>query len=238
MRQTRVASRLTRRSHGFAVVSASDHHVGTLFACHLQSGRILIEQEERRVIEVGLLGSIVVQVDDNRVELAGVLEKALLARLSVNPGSTVSQSRLIDDLWGESPPTNAVGSLQTLVYRLRKALGPAGSAISRADNGYRLDTPAERVDAAKFEPAGGARPPGALTAQPNRRTLLTEALGLWRGPAFEGLDSVPFVAARRAGLEAARMSALGGADRGRPQCRRRWRARGRTRRPGDGTSFQ
>jgi DNA-binding SARP family transcriptional activator len=54
------------------------------------------------VIEVGLLGSIVVQVEDNRVELAGVLEKALLARLSLSPGSDVSQSRLIDDLWGET----------------------------------------------------------------------------------------------------------------------------------------
>ncbi len=160
------------------------------------------------MIEVGLLGSIVVQVDDNRVELTGVLERALLARLSVNPGSTVSQSRLIDDLWGESPPTNAVGSLQTLVYRLRKALGPAGSAVSRADNGYRLDTPAERVDAAKFDGLVARARAGPMTAQSNHRALLTEALGLWRGPAFEGLDSVPFVAARRAGLEAARMSAL------------------------------
>lgn len=147
------------------------------------------------MIEVGLLGTIVVQVDDNRVDLAGVLEKALLARLSIHPGSTVSQSRLIDDLWGEAPPTNAVGSLQTLVYRLRKALGPAGSAISRADNGYRLDTPPERVDAAKFDLLVERARRVPMTAQAISRTLLTEALSLWH--AFEGLDNVPFVAARR-----------------------------------------
>ncbi len=162
------------------------------------------------MIEVGLLGSIVVQVDDNRVDLTGVLEKALLARLSISPGSTVSQSRLIDDLWGETPPSNAVGSLQTLVYRLRKALGPAGSAITRADNGYRLDTPAERVDAAKFDLLVERARRDSQTMPSIGRGLLTEALGLWRGPAFEGLDSVPFVTARRAGLEAARMAALEG----------------------------
>jgi predicted ATPase/DNA-binding SARP family transcriptional activator/class 3 adenylate cyclase len=162
------------------------------------------------VIEVGLLGSIMVRVDGNRVDLSGVLEKALLARLSINPGSAVSQSRLIDDLWGESPPNNAVGSLQTLVYRLRKALGPAGSAISRVDNGYKLDALAEQVDAAKFDLLVERAHRTPVTAKSNGRTLLTDALSLWRGPAFEGLDGVPFVAARRAGLEAARMSALEG----------------------------
>ena len=162
------------------------------------------------MIEVGLLGSIVVQVDDERVELTGVLEKALLARLSIHPGTTVSQERLIDDLWGEAPPNNAVGSVQTLVYRLRKALGPAGSAISRADNGYRLETPPERVDAAKFDLLVERARREPKTTQSIGRELLTEALGLWRGTAFEGLDSVPFVAARRAGLEAARMAALEG----------------------------
>ncbi len=162
------------------------------------------------MIEVGLLGSIVVQVDDERVDLTGVLEKALLARLSIHPGTTVSQERLIDDLWGEAPPNNAVGSLQTLVYRLRKALGPAGSAISRADNGYRLETPPERVDAAKFDLLVERARREPKTTQSIGRELLTEALGLWRGTAFEGLDSVPFVAARRVGLEAARMAALEG----------------------------
>ena len=77
-------------------------HLGVHVLRHLELRRIVTEQEGWRMIEVGLLGSIVVQVDDNRVDLAGVLEKALLARLSINPGSTVSQSRLIDDLWGES----------------------------------------------------------------------------------------------------------------------------------------
>ena len=113
------------------------------------------------MIEVGLLGSVVVKVDGAPVELSGILEKALLARLSLSPGQDVSQSRLIDDLWGEDPPGNAVGSLHTLVYRLRKALGPAASSICRTDHGYKLDAPSHCVDATRFSHARRPRPPGA-----------------------------------------------------------------------------
>jgi predicted ATPase/DNA-binding SARP family transcriptional activator len=174
----------------------------------MPAGRFHNEQEERRVIEVGLLGSIVVNVDGTPVELSGILEKALLARLSLAPGQDVSQGRLIDDLWGENPPGNAIGSLHTLVYRLRKALGPAASVIGRTDHGYKLDAPLHSVDAMRF---------GLLTdrsrlvqgsEEPSRSTLLREALGLWRGPALAGLDSVPFVLPRRTALEAARLCAL------------------------------
>ena len=40
------------------------------------------QREEWRVIEVGLLGSVIVKLDGAPVELSGILEKALLARLS------------------------------------------------------------------------------------------------------------------------------------------------------------
>ena len=52
----------------------------------MRTERIPNEQEERRVIEVGLLGSILVNVDGTPVELSGILEKALLARLSLSRG--------------------------------------------------------------------------------------------------------------------------------------------------------
>ena len=54
--------------------------------------RIPSEREERRVIEVGLLGSVTVTVDGAPVALSGTLEKALLARLSLSPGQAVSPS--------------------------------------------------------------------------------------------------------------------------------------------------
>ena len=166
------------------------------------------------MIEVGLLGSIVVNVDGKPVELSGILEKALLARLSLSPGQDVSQGRLIDDLWGENPPGNAIGSLHTLVYRLRKALGSAASAIGRTDHGYKLDAPLRCVDAARFtlltdrSRLGSGSGSGSGSGEPSRSALLREALELWRGPALAGLDSVPFVSPRRTALEAARLCAL------------------------------
>jgi predicted ATPase/DNA-binding SARP family transcriptional activator len=161
------------------------------------------------VIEVGLLGSVTVTVDEVALELSGTLEKALLARLSLAPGGDIAQSRLIDNLWGEAPPGNAIGSLHTLVYRLRKSLGPAASVICRTDYGYKLDAPLECVDATKFSLlVGRARLPQE-EGQTTRRTILNDALRLWRGTPFSGLDGVPFVQPQRAALEAARARALG-----------------------------
>lgn len=160
------------------------------------------------MIEVGLLGSIIVNVDEAPVELSGTLEKALLARLSLSPGQPVSQSRLIDDLWGENPPGNAIGSLHTLVYRLRKALGPAAFAICRTDQGYKLDAPLHCVDATNFSALLDRARRAHATTEPSRGMLLRQALELWRGPALAGLDNVPFVMPRRTALEAARICAL------------------------------
>ena len=160
------------------------------------------------MIEVGLLGPLVVNVDDQRVELSGGLEQALLARLALTAGHDVSRHRLIDDLWGEAPPTNAVGSLQTLVYRLRRTLGSFGSAITLTGSGYLFDSPEDCVDALRFSLLVDRARRSSATCEA-RRELLCEALGLWRGTAFAGLDGVQFVAAQRAALEAARVCTLG-----------------------------
>jgi predicted ATPase/DNA-binding SARP family transcriptional activator len=169
-------------------------------------GSVPEEREERRVIEVGLLGSLT--VDDGRVEMSGALERALLARLALAAGRALTRGQLIDDLWGEGLPANSVGSLQTLVYRLRKSLGPASCLVVRADNGYRLELPKEKVDAAKFALLVSQAHRLPETSQDARRDLLNEALGLWRGVALAGLDSIPFVSPQRAALEASRLAAL------------------------------
>jgi DNA-binding SARP family transcriptional activator len=39
----------------------------------------------------------------------------------------VSADRLIDDLWGESPPASALSTLHAYVSRLRKAMDANGS---------------------------------------------------------------------------------------------------------------
>ena len=89
------------------------------------------------LVEVRLLGPLEAGVDGRPVELRRKKQRALLALLALRAGEVVSTSRLVDELWGETPPKAAVGSLQNLVSELRKALG-AEALITRAP-GYVLD---------------------------------------------------------------------------------------------------
>ena len=94
--------------------------------------------------------------------------------------------RLIDLLWGDDPPRTASHSVQIYVSELRKTLEPRAGRrlILRRPPGYQLDTPAETVDATRFESLvreGSARL-AAVEREAGARMLRT-ALELWRGPA-------------------------------------------------------
>ena len=86
--------------------------------------------------------------------LAGSKRRALLALLLVHANQTVSIERLIDELWGESPPATAARTVQAHVSRLRKALGVGNGAdgvIVTRERGYELTLDPERLDALRFE---------------------------------------------------------------------------------------
>jgi predicted ATPase/DNA-binding SARP family transcriptional activator len=141
-----------------------------------------------------MLGSFEVQVGDGiAVEVPGARLRALLAALALEPGRVVPRARLVDWIWGEHSPADAVNALQVLVSRLRKVL-PDG-LVEAKSGGYRLTIDPEAVDVSRFE---------RLVAQaraaedPVRVDLLRSALGLWRGTALEGIalhDSKAFDAA-------------------------------------------
>ena len=82
------------------------------------------------VLELGLLGPLEVRIDDGApVALGGVRQRALLAVLALHANQVVSTDRLIDELWGEHPPSTAVHTVQVFVSRLRGALGLAGERL-------------------------------------------------------------------------------------------------------------
>ncbi|MEU8323769.1 BTAD domain-containing putative transcriptional regulator [Nonomuraea sp. NPDC048881] len=153
-----------------------------------------------------VLGPLAVWDDEGRpVKIVESKVRALLADLLVHEGRPVPADRLIDDLWGDEPPGRAGNALQAKVSRLRAALGRDRVPYQAA--GYRLRLEAsDEVDAARFRslvtlarPAGDPR---------ERAALLTEALGLWRGPAFADVADEEFarIAARRLAEE--RLSVL------------------------------
>src|SRR5436190_1624716 len=159
----------------------------------------------------GVLGPVAAWTSDGRpVSVPGLKVRALLAVLLVHEGRPVPAARLIDDLWGEHLPGDPAGTLSGKVTQLRRALEraePGGRRlVVSPPPGYRL-----RIDAAAVD-AGGFL---ALTAQARetadpriRAGLLSDALALWRGPAFADFADEPFARIAAARLAEERLAAL------------------------------
>ena len=154
-------------------------------------------------MEIRLLGPLEVRVEDQVVKLPRRQQRALLAALALRAGEVVSTDRLVEDLWGEAPPASANGSLQNVVFGLRKLLGR--HLVLTQPPGYRLAVAPEAVDALRFE----ALLAEARAAEGARQVeLLREALALWRGAALADLAFEPFAGAEIARLEELRLGAL------------------------------
>ncbi|OKJ46136.1 transcriptional regulator [Micromonospora sp. TSRI0369] len=158
-----------------------------------------------------MLGDVAVWTSDGTpVAVPGLKVRGLLADLLVHEGRPVTADRLIEDLWGDEAPGNALGALQTKVSQLRRALG-AGEAGGRAliesgEAGYRLRTPSESVDAGRFAAllvrSGAQREPAV------RAATLTEALSLWRGSPYADFSDERFVRQAVERLNDQRLTAL------------------------------
>ncbi|MFI0448974.1 BTAD domain-containing putative transcriptional regulator [Actinomadura sp. 6N118] len=159
----------------------------------------------------GVLGPLAVWTDDGtRVTVPEAKVRALLASLLTQPGRVVSTDRLIDDLWGDRPPRNPLGTLQARVSQLRKTLAdaePGGRdlVVSRVP-GYLLEVAPDAVDAERFE-ALVAQARGAGDPR-SRAALLADALALWRGPAYADFADDEFARAAIVRLDEQRLAAL------------------------------
>src|ERR1041385_1394454 len=83
-----------------------------------------------RGMEFRLLGPLEVVEHDRSLPLGGPKQRSLFALLLLHAGDVVSTERLIDELWGASPPSTVAKSIQVYVSRLRKQLGD-GRIVTR-----------------------------------------------------------------------------------------------------------
>ncbi|MFE1871719.1 BTAD domain-containing putative transcriptional regulator [Streptomyces sp. NPDC059496] len=157
-----------------------------------------------------VLGPLTVRTDEGTpVPVPEAKVRALLGALLVRYGRPVPVDRLIDELWGEDLPGNPGNTLQTKVSQLRRILARAeegGRAlVGFGPAGYALRVADEAVDAARFtELTALARKEDGARA---RAALLSEALGLWRGPAYADFPDAAFVRAEAVRLEERRITA-------------------------------
>jgi DNA-binding SARP family transcriptional activator len=140
--------------------------------------QICDEPGEARGLAIGLLGPFEVSVDGRPVPLTAGRLRALLAVLAMSAGRSVPMERLAEVVWCDRPPHNSRRSLQTYAGRLRIALGARW--IETRGAGLVLHAHPDRVDAIRF---------ARLLDHPTDDKGLIEALRLWRGEPFEGVDS-------------------------------------------------
>ncbi|WP_375430653.1 BTAD domain-containing putative transcriptional regulator [uncultured Friedmanniella sp.] len=158
-------------------------------------------------MQVRLLGPVTCRHEGRSLPLGGVKQRAVFALLALEAGRVVSTDRLIDELWPDGPPAQAVLTLRAYVSRLRRVLEPTPAQITTQPPGWVLSLPAEATDLSRFsallDRGRAAAQSGEPTALRSAVADLDQALGLWSGEALGDLADVPF-----ARTEATRLSDL------------------------------
>ncbi|MEV0267916.1 BTAD domain-containing putative transcriptional regulator [Hamadaea sp. NPDC050747] len=136
-------------------------------------------------LTIKVLGPLSVSVDGQPVVITAARLRTLLVALALSADDVVSVDRLARIVWGENPPAHVRRAAQTYVTRLRSLLGPRFIATSPV--GYRLVVDPRQVDVIAFERL--LRAATEAGDPPAERAELIQALALWRGVPFDGMES-------------------------------------------------
>jgi DNA-binding SARP family transcriptional activator len=165
------------------------------------------QPEQSAALRFGVLGPVRAWRGDEPLATGSPQQRALLAALLLREGRTATSAELIDALWGEEPPSQALAAVRTYASRLRKVLDPGvlvsesgGYAVRGLENDA-LDLSLAQDLAAEAEKARAA---GDLCGA---RDVLRRALALWDGEALAAVPG-PYAQAQRVRLEEWRLQLL------------------------------
>jgi DNA-binding SARP family transcriptional activator len=166
-------------------------------------------------VEFRILGPLEVREGDRVLPLGAGQQRALLAILLLRANEAVSRDQLIDELWGEDPPSTAAKALQGHVSALRGVLEPerkrgaGGDVILTRGSGYELRLEDDQLDLGVFERLRNQGQAALTDGEPQRAAeRLREALDLWRGPPLADFLYEPFAQAEIVRLEELRVATL------------------------------
>ncbi|WP_087887291.1 AfsR/SARP family transcriptional regulator [Streptomyces alboflavus] len=126
-------------------------------------------------------------------------QRAMLAALLLREGRTATAAELIDALWGEEPPSQALAALRTYASRLRKVLDPG--VLTSESGGYALRIEDGSVDVAVAQRlAAEAERLRSAGERARARDMFNKALALWDGESLAGVPG-PYADDQRARLE-------------------------------------
>ena len=142
-------------------------------------------------MELRVLGPIEVRHDGSPVLLRGAKPRELLALFAMRANHPTTAEQLIEELWEGEPPPSAAIALRVHINRLRQVLeldrgahAPSGR-LPAGPHGYLLRVEPDELDAQRFERlVAFARDSNAHGDPAAAVPHLTDALDLWRGPAY------------------------------------------------------
>ena len=138
-----------------------------------------------------VLGPVEAYEHDDELDLGGLRQRAVLARLLVARGQVVPVDTLLYDLWDDDAAKGAQSGLQVYISRLRRVLEPGrprggpNRLLVTVASGYALRVAPDQVDALRFEQLVRAAGEHLDEGDPqSARGRLEKALGLWRGTPY------------------------------------------------------
>jgi DNA-binding SARP family transcriptional activator/streptogramin lyase len=161
-------------------------------------------------VEFRILGPLEVLEDGLPLVLGRLKERTVLAVLLLHANEFVSRERLIDELWGTSPPPTARKAVNVYISKLRQTLTRNGhDPIATAEGGYRLVVSPDLLDAERLRNLiAQARGCIADSESDAASQLLQEALALWHGPTLAGIQLESLCRDEVAQLDELRLAAL------------------------------
>ncbi|HEY3505241.1 MAG TPA: BTAD domain-containing putative transcriptional regulator [Actinocatenispora sp.] len=156
-----------------------------------------------------VLGPVELSGGDATVAVTAPRQLVVLAMLLGATGRVVPLDRLVDAVWGETPPETARTQIQICVSAVRKSLHGCGLSdrLVTAPAGYAFRVGPDELDLLEFDERirrarslDGGDPAAAVREY-------RAGLALWRGPAFSGVDSA-LVRGLAVGLNEKRLAAI------------------------------
>lgn len=162
-------------------------------------------------MEFRILGPVEVLDEGSNIVPTAPKPRQVISLLMLRRNGVVRTDEFIDELWEGGPPTSAMTTLQTYIYKLRKILleRSAEEMLSTRPGGYTLSIPDSSIDLHRFErdaAAGQARLESGDPAEAAR--TLKGALAMWRGQALADIELGPLLSSYATRLGEQRSRAL------------------------------
>jgi DNA-binding SARP family transcriptional activator/tetratricopeptide (TPR) repeat protein len=143
-------------------------------------------------VKFRILGPLEILDGSERLELGGARQQIVIATLLLSANRVVTMDRLLEAIYGEDLPPTARSQAQIAISSLRRLFASyiSDTVISTHAHGYVIQVDSGQLDSQQFDELVATARAAREASQPDQAVAsYRDALRLWRGPAFDGIDS-------------------------------------------------